>query len=578
VHFLIRKQTGRGDREALETEYQGDALTLGAASDAMVPLAGVQGQLRVESSGANKWRVVAKKSSFELNGESVSRAELKVGDVLLWAGHTLTVIAAPAGFDFAMELVVSADARGMQPAAMTLAQTAWSNRRVGWALAVVILAAFLVLPLAGVFQADLAALTRQTALPDDGLWSSGPLAAAHQTSGIAADCQACHQEPFAMVKDTACLDCHRETHEHVDVSLFEAHAFTGERCASCHREHNEPAQLVRRDNALCSDCHVDPDAWQRDGRAPMQSVSAFTEQAHPTFRLALLMPQGPGAAHGWQVDRVRAADGEVLQEQSNLKFTHAVHLDPDKVQSESSGSALQCDSCHTAKDDGEHFEPVTMDNHCRSCHTLNFDVFEPDLELPHGDQRAAVVAMEAHFIREFTDPDLRRERAASKPRRVPGKRESAASCTGSGLDCGRAEALKEAEYQFAETGCVTCHVVEDTGLSDINDRWFVQPVRVTDDWYPFSRFDHASHRSLAVEGSGEVCESCHQASLSEQSSDVLIPGQDNCLSCHSQDKGFSQVDCVSCHVFHHDGGTRSVLAREKVPGHAATSTIGGGGE
>ena len=219
-----------------------------------------------------------------------------------------------------------------------------------------------------------------------------------------------------------------------------------------------------------------------------------------------------------------------------------------------------------------------MDNHCRSCHTLNFDVFEPDLELPHGDQRAAVVAMEAHFIREFTDPDLRRERAASKPRRVPGKRESAASCTGSGLDCGRAEALKEAEYQFAETGCVTCHVVEDTGLSDINDRWFVQPVRVTDDWYPFSRFDHASHRSLAVEGSGEVCESCHQASLSEQSSDVLIPGQDNCLSCHSQDKGFSQVDCVSCHVFHHDGGTRSVLARENVPGHAATSTIGGGGE
>ena len=340
MHFLIRKQTGRGDREALETEYQGDALTLGAAGDAMVPLAGGQGQLRGESSGANKWRVVAKKSSFELNRESVSRAELKVGDVLSWAGHTLTVIAAPAGFDFAMELVVSADARGMQPAAMTLAQTAWSNRTVGWALAVVILAAFLVLPLAGVFQADLASLTRQTALPDDGLWSSGPLAAAHQTSGIAADCQACHQEPFAMVKDTACLDCHRETHEHVDVSLFEAHAFTGERCASCHREHNEPAQLVRRDNALCSDCHAEPDAWQLDGRTPMQSVSAFTEQAHPTFRLALLMPQGPGAAHGWQVDRVRAADGEVLQEQSNLKFTHAVHLDPDKVQSESDGGTL----------------------------------------------------------------------------------------------------------------------------------------------------------------------------------------------------------------------------------------------
>ena len=181
MHFLIRKQTGRGDREALDTEYQGDALTLGAASDAMVQLAGMQGQLRIESAGAGKTRVVAKKASFELNGARVSRAELKVGDVLSSPDYSLTVIAAPAGFDFAMELVVLADARGVQPGAMALAETAWSNRKVGWTLALVILAAFLLLPLAGVFQADVAALTRQTALPDDSLWSSGLLNAAHQT-------------------------------------------------------------------------------------------------------------------------------------------------------------------------------------------------------------------------------------------------------------------------------------------------------------------------------------------------------------------------------------------------------------
>ena len=181
--------------------------------------------------------------------------------------------------------------------------------------------------------------------------------------------------------------------------------------------------------------------------------------------------------------------------------------------------------------------------------------------MPHGDQRAAVVAMEAHFIREFTDPQLRRERSASKPRRVPGKRQSAASCGGSGLDCGRAEALREAEYQFAETGCITCHVVDDTGLTNINDRWFIQPVRLIDDWYPFSRFDHSSHLSLALEGTGEVCESCHEASLSESATDVLIPGQDNCLACHAEDKGFSAVGCVSCHVFHHEDGTPSILVR-----------------
>ena len=222
--------------------------------------------------------------------------------------------------------------------------------------------------------------------------------------------------------------------------------------------------------------------------------------------------------------------------------------------------ALQCASCHTLKDDGEHFEPISMDQHCRSCHTLNFDVFEPDIELPHGNLREAIVAMEAHFIREFTDPVLREQRAASKPRRVPGKREGLAACQGSGLDCGRAEALKEAEYQFAETGCITCHEVTNTGLTDISDRWFIQPVKITDDWYPKSRFDHVSHLSLAGEEQ-EVCESCHEASVSEKASDVLIPGQDNCLACHSQDKGFSAVDCVGCHAFHQSDGTRSVLAR-----------------
>ena len=108
-----------------------------------------------------------------------------------------------------------------------------------------------------------------------------------------------------------------------------------------------------------------------------------------------------------------------------------------------------------------------MDDHCRSCHGLSFDVFDPDIELPHGEVRAAVTAMEAHFIREFTDPVLRAERAQEKPRRVPGKRTAAIVCEGSGLDCGRAEAMKEAAYQFTESGCITCHEVTDSGLANI---------------------------------------------------------------------------------------------------------------
>ena len=87
----------------------------------------------------------------------------------------------------------------------------------------------------------------------------------------------------------------------------------------------------------------------------------------------------------------------------------------------------------------------------------------------------------------------RSERAGKKPRRIPGKRDAAASCEGSGLECGRAEALKEAQFQFAETGCITCHEVINTGLQDIQDRWFVEPIRITGDWFRGSHFNHASH-------------------------------------------------------------------------------------
>ena len=560
MYFLIRKKTGRESAEAAETEFQADSLTLGGDENALVQMVGAKGSVQIRRVSGDKWQLTSKRAQLSVNQESTSKAVLAIGDSFEFGGFQFEVVAAPVGFDFALEQTpLSSSPVSFLLDGMELKSRVWNVRRLSWILLLVVMALFLVIPVGTMLSPQFASVVSQAPLPDDGVWSSGPLAAAHQTAGISDDCQACHVEPSEMEKDDTCLDCHRNLREHADVTLHETDVFTGARCGSCHREHNEPAHIVNRDNGLCVDCHAEPDAWVTSMAALPGGVTAFTQAAHPEFRISLLTAQGPGGAHGWSYDRVRPGDGEIA-EASNLKFTHTVHLDIDKVQDAQSGEALQCDSCHTLKDDGEHFEPISMDQHCRSCHTLNFDVFEPDIELPHGNLREAIVAMEAHFIREFTDPVLRQQRAASKPRRVPGKREGLAACQGSGLDCGRAEALKEAEYQFAETGCITCHEVTNTGLADISDRWFIQPVRITDDWYPKSRFDHVSHLSLAGDEE-EVCESCHEASTSEKASDVLIPGQDNCLTCHSQDKGFSAVDCVGCHAFHQSDGTRSVLAR-----------------
>lgn len=561
MYFLVRTLTGRGSGEALEHEVQGEALTLGGETDALVQLPGVAGQLQIRPARGGA-EVSGRKLVFEIDGSEVRKGRLAPGQTLVVANYELSLFEPPAGFELGLQVRRTGAARAGYGGALNLGGA--GLRRWSWALALIVLALCLVVPLAGLLDPNVAQTQRSTPLPDDGLWSTGPLASAHRTSGVASDCQACHTEPFAMVKDSACLDCHRPMTEHVDIAVHPAQAFAGERCASCHREHNEPARLVRTDNALCVDCHAEPGNWPESPE--LAAVAAFTATDHPRFRLGLLTPRGPGGAHGWEVKRLRPDGGE-LRERSNLKFTHAVHLDPAKVRHEGSGEGLVCASCHTLKDDGEHFEAISMDKHCRSCHGLSFDVLDPALELPHGDLRAAITAMEAHFIREFTDPALRAERAGQKPRRVPGKREAAATCEGSGLECGRAEALKEAEFQFEQTGCITCHEVLDTGAEDIFDRWYVQPIRITGDWYPKSRFDHSSHLSLAWDESTEVCEACHEASASDDARDILIPGRDNCLACHAEDQDSADVGCVGCHAFHQRGGSLSVEVRDMPPGH-----------
>lgn len=541
MYFLVRTIVGKDRAEVMDNEYQGDALVLGGDESAMVHLS-IKGQLRVEDG-----KVSTTDADLSVNGAETRSADIAVGDVLEVPGYRLEVIAPPAGFGFALQLQSVGGALPPYSAGMELSEVAWSLRRSSWIAIALVLLLCLALPLSGVF--------------DDAMWSTGPLASAHETAGIGDKCEACHVTPFVMVEDTACLDCHRDTAEHVALEAlaapFHVGDFTGERCASCHREHNEPAHLVRYDKGQCVDCHGAIDAWPGE----VSAATGFTAATHPEFKLALLQPRGPGGAHGWETQRVRRG-GESLAEQSNLKFPHDTHLDPEKVRATDTDAALACAGCHTLRDDGEHFEPVTMDNHCRSCHSLSFDIFEPDLELPHGDLRAAIVAMEAHFIREFTDPALRKQRAGKKPRRVPNKREAAGSCEGSGLDCGRAEALKEAEYQFANTGCISCHQVTDTGLEDINDRWYVQPVRITGDWYPYSRFDHSAHMNLALdEPDAEVCETCHGASASSDAVDILVPGRDNCLQCHDESQGNAVASCVSCHDFHQAGATPATTAR-----------------
>ncbi|TCO71762.1 cytochrome c3 family protein [Chromatocurvus halotolerans] len=561
MQLLLRRRSGDGQGETLDHELSGKTLRLGASARADFQLPGLQKEVRVSAGRNAILRLSCRTAALQRDGALVKTTTLAPGEAVDAGGYRFRAFAAPTGFDAGLEITGDANYISVLTAEVQRGIRPWSTRRFSWLAAGLILALFLILPFLAIDNPAVARFTSLPGIPDDRHWSSGELSSVHRAAGVAEDCSACHQKPFEMVRDGVCTDCHQRIREHADVHEFAGLDLPGERCAGCHREHNEPARLVRQDNPLCTDCHASPDAWRDVSDTELLAVHAFSADGHPEFRLSRWVPDGDGAAHGWRLQRTRAAPA-TLTDESQLKFNHEVHLDRDKVQTPNSREALACASCHVPKDSGEHFEPVRMDTHCRDCHSLNFDPFDPQVELPHGNTRAAFEALEAHFIREFTDPELRAERSVQKPRRLPGKRMGEASCEGSGLDCGLREAASEARYQFAETGCVTCHEVSDTGADTPIDRWFVHPVKLTVDWYSQSRFSHQSHLNLAGRSGDAICLDCHAADTSQKATDVLMPAKDNCLGCHDANRQSVAVDCVGCHQFHRPEGTPSVEVRD----------------
>lgn len=550
----------RNGREELDERVLRESIiTVGQSSDQSIqlrdPAVGLRHlELRPSSSGRIRFRFVG--GAAARSSRARGRGTLKPGD-RLELGQQMIVVGQPEGdFDAVLELVTVE--RDQPVGAAThhrtdLSQTRLGMRRPAWILLSMVLVLFLGLPLAGYFWPDLGEELRSNPLlPSDHVWSSGPLASAHHTPEIGLDCQACHLDLFERAPDRGCLDCHADLAGHVDRAAVSVPTLETMRCASCHREHLEPTGLVRSDAGLCVDCHRAPgERAVALGNSPLPNpVSGFSEARHPQFRLALLRSVPAG---DWEMERVPHSS-TAATESSNLKFPHDLHLDPTKVESLATGEALDCASCHVLDDDGEHFATLSMEAACQDCHSLSFDDDFPRKQLPHGDVESVLVALEEHFIRKHADPDLRGG-MIERGRRRPGRSQGVGSCEGTALECGRQQARQEAMNQFSRSGCVTCHEVGSDPARPYMERWTVQTVRLVDDWYPYSDFDHEVHltRSRARMEEDAACSSCHEANVSATSEDVLIPGLDNCLQCHGpSDAGETAValSCRGCHDFH----------------------------
>jgi len=563
MDILVRQRIANDSSNALLSDraLSKARICIGSAADADIQLSGADVNAyhaEVTSSGKSIRIRSQRGTRVSVNGSSGTKFDLKPGDRITLGSHVLDVLDPPTGFDLALSL----DSQSSPTVAFeeayqtTLRETTLKPRLLAWTLAAVVLAITVLVPLAYHYAArSTTDTTDVTWWLNDTVWSSGPLHEAH--ASLDNTCKSCHVKLFERVTNDSCNVCHENSQDHIVAVNDNGHLpidING-RCASCHLEHNEPvSSLIIRTNDLCVDCHGEHDLQNSD--TTLGRVADFGKDLHPPFTVSLLSAPEQGAfdkSDAWPVLRVPLTEAS---ERSQLKFNHEVHYNNTQV-TRNSGDPLGCDDCHTLGVDGEHFAPINFELNCSNsgCHQLELD---PRNRLPHGQPDIAIAAIEGYYLRKSGNPEQPEgANKVDRRRRLDKLPDDRDACTDSAWLCAMQSASRKIEQQFTKTGCVTCHVIEDSG-GDVLDRYRVAVVKLTEDYHPTARFDHVSHGVLVEPGSGNsatgdrACMSCHAAQKSVESSDLLLPDIDNCTTCHNgpQRALNAPLSCIDCHAYH----------------------------
>lgn len=550
IRFLARGTAGTVEQR--DKIFEGDAITLGRATDQVLHLKDRRVALKAARIFRRGDRVLV--TSHEVAGVIVNGllcrdAALGPGDVVTIGSNTLRFLEPPAGFDVAFTFELDATARVAEAARerplLQLAETRLAKRSWSWALFVLVALAGLIVPALGTIQPALRASLRSGPLPDDGLWSSGPLSAVHQN--LSTTCESCHARPFVRVKNEACLECHAATlHQHASAET-RVERLQGERCTTCHLEHNEPSSLVQRDARLCADCHANLESVL--GRGHDSGAATDFATAHPEFRLTMLEPGSSRDPPQRRRVKLEVAAGT---ERSGLIFPHDVHLVAAGIKAPSGDVVMKCADCHQPEEGGARMQPIRMEQHCESCHRLDFEPADPERTVPHGDPDGVLQTLieyySARYLEEYPDPYATARPARSVAR--PGVALDAAA-RARALELARTKAVATARDLFERRTCHECHAVTATVDGAGAPRWSVAPAVLTREWMPKAHFDHARHSTALTD-----CGTCHSAGQSKAASDVLMPAIETCRECHGGSSAAARTrdlvpsDCTLCHSFH----------------------------
>ncbi len=585
IRFLSRGHAGAVEQR--DRIFEGDAITIGRATDQVLHLkdrrVGLQ-HARIFRSGDRILISASAVSGVIVNGAVRRDAELHAGDVVLIGSNIIKLVPPPPGLDVALTFELDPSARTAEALRerprLDLGNTRLSRRAASWVLFILVAVACLLLPLFAVKSPDARPMLRASFLPSDSAWSSGPLHSAHQN--LASRCETCHEQPFVRVKSAACLECHgTSVHRHVGASLAVKRLDVA-RCASCHAEHNEPATLVRTDAELCVSCHGQLERVLADPEASAR-VTDFARE-HPEFRVSMLVPRSSSeASNEWELQR-QVLGSEGFAEQSRLKFPHDTHLDPRGIKAPEGTAVMSCGDCHASEAGGARMQPVRMEEHCQSCHRLDFEPADPTRQVPHGAVTRVVQTLNEYYSARYLEgyPDALARARPGRPVARPGVQLLPAERARL-LAAASDQANRVARDLIERRTCQDCHFVQagavdaphpdplPEGARGMDARaddfpfplspagegwgegveWSVAPVLLTSEWMPKAHFNHARHSTALSD-----CESCHAARESHEAADVLMPRIDACRECHTGTQGIRSADnqvastCTLCHSFH----------------------------
>ena len=594
---------------------------VGRGSDCDIQLTDLAVSLRhavLKPAGAG--RVVVESlgdENFEANGKFVHSASMSLVDtpVLGFGSHVLTLSADENGdiqvLATVRENIAAAHAAEDQKRAFSLKYALYSQRKLAWITGILILLACLAIP-AGIFL-----LThnqnRTLAGATQGQWSSGPLSPGHHF--LEKNCEACHQQAFVSVKDSACLSCHQVGLNKLEVAHLEsrtralggpfppdpagdhaprdrlmaasppdpsltrrintwvANTFShpNNRCASCHTEHvgngkpaaaDAPAPVtpdqIRRND--CKDCHTGM-AQRLAGAGMPTTIPDVTDWGHhPDFR-----PVITTGFKGGKPVLVKTALSPGLKENDGLIFGHDVHLlrsggvarqAAELGKAAGYGGPLTCANCHKPAPDGG-FVKINMPRDCGTCHSLTLARKNGvDQQLKHGHPGEVVAQLKLYYANQPNFP--------AGPELFIGR---------PGLRGATPRAGRPVDYvtnsvrnAFERGGtCTTCHTFFKPAVAG-SLKYRIQPVRLTSRYLPWGDFNHNVLEHKKDAQGADTCKSCHKAESSKLASDVLLPKIAECDTCHGKTKAETAMpagaDCAECHGFHNAGLPASPRRRE----------------